>query len=119
MKERGKKEKRRRKRDEEEEGGEEEEGEEEDGEEKLEEEKEAYFLELPLRGKAAEKSTFFKEMTPLSRTYEIRGQGEKGVNKIKDKQTPHTILQKTIARSVASPLNYFKSFTYFHFLKYV
>ena len=45
------------------------------------------------------KSKFSKELTPRSRAYELRGQGEKKQRKscirIKDKQTPHT----------ASPLN--------------
>ena len=120
MKERGKRERRRRGRDEEEEEGEEEEGEEEDGEEKLEEEKEANFLEFPLREQAAEKSTYFK-LTPRSQTYEVRGQGEKKVRYIQNQRQTNTshCPTETIARSVAFPLNYFKSFTYFHFLKYV
>ena len=42
----------------------------------------------------SENSTFFKELTPRSRTYELRGQGGKKAIRIKDKQTPHTVLQK-------------------------
>ena len=42
----------------------------------------------------SEKSTFLKKLTPRSRTYELRGQGEKKSKQNKDKQTPHTVLQK-------------------------
>ena len=36
----------------------------------------------------------FKELTPHSRTYELRGQGEKKSIQNQDKQTPHTVRQK-------------------------
>ena len=33
--------------------------------------------DIELRGHVSKKSTFFKELKPRSRTYELRGQGEK------------------------------------------
>ena len=43
------------------------------------------------------KSAVFKELTPRSRTYELRSQGGGGgTNKIKDKQIPHTVLHLTL-----------------------
>ena len=52
-----------------------------------------------------EKSAVFKELTPHSWSYELRGQGKKKLNKIKDKQTPHTVLQKLSPKTMTSPLN--------------
>ena len=51
----------------------------------------------------SEKSTFFKELTPLLRTYELCGQGKKNVEN-QDKQTTHTVLQKTISKTDTCPL---------------
>ena len=51
-----------------------------------------------------EKSTFCKELTPRSRTYELRGQGKKSIYKIKGKQTPHTVLQKLSPKPSRTPL---------------
>ena len=54
-----------------------------------------------------EKSAVFKELTPSFRTYELRGQGvkKKSSNRIKDKQVPHTVLQKLSPKTMTSPLN--------------
>ena len=37
----------------------------------------AAFLQCEVKGVDREKSAVFKELTPHSRTYELRGQGEK------------------------------------------
>ena len=52
-----------------------------------------------------EKSTFFKELTPRSRTYELRGQRGGSIYKIKDTQTPHTVLQKLPPKAYNTPLS--------------
>ena len=49
-----------------------------------------------------EKSAVFKELTPRSWTYELRGQGKKKTNKVKD--IPHTVLQKLSPKTMTSPL---------------
>ena len=51
-----------------------------------------------------ENSTFFKELTPRSRTYEFRGKMKKSINKITDKQTPHNALQKLSPKVWPAPL---------------
>ena len=62
-----------------------------------------------LRGEVSVKSNFLKELTPRSRTYELRGQGKKEKEKssirIKDKQGPPHCLTKIISKSDTSPLN--------------
>ena len=64
---------------------------------------------IPLRGSVSEKSTIFKELSPRSRTYELRGKGKKKEKKalirFKDKQTPHTVLQKLSPKMTLSPLS--------------
>ena len=59
-----------------------------------------------LRGHPTEKLKIFKELTPRSRTYEPRGQGKEkqSIYKIKDKQTPHTVLQKLSPKACSGPL---------------
>ena len=48
----------------------------------------------------------FEELTPSFRTYELRGQGgKKSSIRIKDKQTPHTVLQKLSPKTTPPPLN--------------
>ena len=51
-----------------------------------------------INGVDREKSAVFKELTQSFRTYELRGQAKKknkkSSNRIKDKQVPHTLLQK-------------------------
>ena len=54
-----------------------------------------------LKGVDREKSAVFKELTQSFRTYELRGQAKtnkkkKKANRIKDKQVPHTVLQKLL-----------------------
>ena len=56
-----------------------------------------------LRGQVTGKSTIFKELTPRSRTYEFCGKGEKSIYKFKDKQTPHTVLQKLSPKPSPTP----------------
>ena len=60
-----------------------------------------------LKGEDREKSAVFKELTQSFRTYELRGQAKKkkSSNRIKDKQVPHTLLQKLSPKSLTSPLN--------------
>ena len=62
------------------------------------------LLDSKFKGQVGQKSTFFKELTPHSRTYELRGQGEKK-NSIQnqDKQTPHTVLQKLPPKTIPTP----------------
>ena len=54
-------------------------------------------------GEVSEKSTFFKELTSHSRTYELRGQGGKKNLQNQDKQTPHTVLQKLCPKPTPPP----------------
>ena len=61
-----------------------------------------------IKGVDREKSAVFKELTQSFRTYELRGQAKKkkkSSNRIKDKQVPHTVLQKLSPKSLTSPLN--------------
>ena len=63
----------------------------------------------PLNGVDREKSAVFKELTQSFRTYELRGQAKKrkkSSNRIKDKQVPHTLLQKLSPKSLTSPLKH-------------
>ena len=64
-------------------------------------------LRLNIKGVDREKSAVFKELTQSFRTYELRGQAKKkkSSNRIKDKQVPHTLLQKLSQKSLTSPLN--------------
>ena len=57
-----------------------------------------------------EKSTFYKELAPRSRTYELRGQGGKKRNvQNQDKQTPHTVLQKlTVTHPLELIIDFFQ-----------
>ena len=61
------------------------------------------------KGVDREKSAVFKELTRSFRTYDLRGQAKKKTkkktNRIKDKQVPHTLLQKLSPKSLTSPLN--------------
>ena len=57
-----------------------------------------------LREWLTKKSTFFKELTLRSRTYELRGQGKKRNVPNQDKQTPHTVLQKISPKTLRTPL---------------
>ena len=57
-----------------------------------------------LRGNMSKKSTVFEDLTPRSRTYELRGQGKKkGNDQNQDKQTPHTVLQKLSLKTTHVP----------------
>ena len=62
----------------------------------------------PIKGVDREKSAVFKELTQSFQTYELRGQAKKkkkkSSNRIKDKQVPHTLLQKLSPKSLTSPL---------------
>ena len=61
---------------------------------------------VKFKGVDREKSAVFKELTQSFRTYELRGQAKKkSSNRIKDKQVPHTLLQKLSPKSLTSPLN--------------
>ena len=59
---------------------------------------------IELRGWVSEKSTFFKELTPCSRTYELHDQGGKKSPQNQDKQTSHTVLQKLSSKPTCTPL---------------
>ena len=60
-----------------------------------------------LKGVDREKSAVFKELTQSFQTDELRGQAKKGCqkssNRIKDKQVPHTLLQKLSPKSLTTP----------------
>ena len=49
---------------------------------------------------------FFKELTPRSQTYELRGQEKKNKRNVpnQDKQTPHIVLQKLSPKTLRTPL---------------
>ena len=64
-----------------------------------------------LRREVSVKSKSFKELTPRSRTYELRGQGKKSSIRFKDKQTPHTVLQKLSPKVTPRPLKIFEART--------
>ena len=58
-----------------------------------------------LRGQVSEKSTFFKELTPRLRTYELRGQrGKKNTPSQRQTNTSHCPT-KTISKTDTRPLN--------------
>ena len=57
---------------------------------------------IRLRGRVSEKSTFFKELTPRSRTYELRGQGKR-CTKSRQTNTSHCPT-KTISKTETHPL---------------
>ena len=58
-----------------------------------------------IKGTGKRKIDIFKELTPRSRTYELRSQGgKKSIYKIKDKHTPHTVLQKLSPKPSPAPL---------------
>ena len=59
-----------------------------------------------LWGWLTKKSTVFKKLTPRSRTYELRSQGEKSYAPNQDKQTPHTVLQKLFPKKIGTHLRY-------------
>ena len=52
-----------------------------------------------------EKSTFFKELTPLSRTYELRCQGGGGKKNTRSKTNKHLTLSYKKASN--APLNHY------------
>ena len=54
-------------------------------------------------GRVVEKIDIFKELTPCSWTYELRGQGEKKKT-TNSRQTPHTVLQKLSPKTTPRPL---------------
>ena len=73
-------------------------------------EKKSIFIIKSLKGAGNGKSTFFKELTPRSRTYELGGQaGEKKKKHIQNQRQTNTSHSptKTISKTVAYPLNRF------------
>ena len=57
-----------------------------------------------LKGVGVWKIDIFKELTPRSRTYQLRGQRKKRNVQNHDKKTPHTILQKLSRKTTHLPL---------------
>ena len=56
-----------------------------------------------LKGVGNGKIDIFKELTPHSWTYDLRGQGEKKSIQNQDKQTLHTVLQKLSPKPTRTP----------------